>query len=38
MYENRKQKIVYLPEGRTTHYREKLPAKRKNIANHKQRA
>ena len=37
-YENRKQEVVYLPEGHTTHYREELPAKRENIANHPQRA
>ncbi len=36
--ENRKQEVVYLPEGHTAHYREELQAKRTNVANHPQRA
>jgi hypothetical protein len=38
VYENRKQEVVYLPEGHTTHYREELSPKRENDANHPQRA
>jgi len=38
VYENRKQEVVYLPKGRTTHYREELSPKREINAKDKNRA
>jgi len=38
VYENRKQEVVYLPEGHTAHYRKELSSKREINAKDQNRA